>query len=113
MVQAKRVLAAGDSQSAVDIADDVVTAAGGVDAEPCLPYLSLLESIYASMIGSPEKIPRHGGSVPDLDPRAAFLLSRIDGSITVDDLLEVSGMPRLEAMRVLALLIRHGAVVTS
>jgi hypothetical protein len=62
------------------------------------------------MIGSPDGVPRHGSNVPDLDPRAAFLLSRIDGSISIDDLLEVSGMPRLEAMRVLALLIRHGAV---
>jgi hypothetical protein len=112
MVQAKRVLSNGDAQTAIDIADDVVTSAGGVDAESCLPYLSLLETIYTAMIGSPDQVPRHGSSVPDLDPRAAFLLSRIDGSLSVDDLLEVSGMPRLEAMRVLALLIRHGAVVT-
>jgi hypothetical protein len=110
MTQARRVLQNGDPQTAIDIADDVVTAAGGVDAEPCLPYLSLLETIYTAMIGSPDGVPRHGGNVPDLDPRAAFLLSRIDGSISIDDLLEVSGMPRLEAMRVLALLIRHGAV---
>ena len=97
----------------MDIADDVVTAAGGVEGEACLPYMTLLETIYAWVIGSPELVPRHGGNVPDLDPRAAFLLSRIDGCMTVDDLLDVSGMPRLEAMRVLALLIRHGAVVTS
>jgi hypothetical protein len=112
MAQAKRVLANGDPQTAVDIADDVVTASGGVDADSCLPYLSLLEKIYEGVIGSFSLVPNHGGNVPDLDPRAAFLLSRIDGSLTTDDLLEVSGMPRLEAMRVLALLIRHGAVVT-
>jgi hypothetical protein len=113
MGQAKRVLLGGDAQTAVDVADDVVTAAGGIDAEACLPYLSLLETIYTAMIGPLDQVPRHGTSVPDLDPRAAFLLSRIDGNISIDDLLEVSGMPRLEAMRVLALLIRHGAVVTS
>jgi hypothetical protein len=113
MGQAKRVMDNGDPQTAVDIADEVVTEAGGIDAETCSPYLPLLEKIYQSLIGPFDRVPHHGESIPDLDPRAAFLLSRIDGSITVDDLLDVSGMPRLEAMRVLALLIRHGAIVTS
>ena len=47
----------------------------------------------------------------DFEPRSAFLLSRIDGSMTVEDVLDVSGMPRLEALRVMALLVRRGAVV--
>lgn len=38
------------------------------------------------------------GSVP-ITPRAAFLLSRIDGELTLDEILDVSGMPRLEAYR--------------
>jgi hypothetical protein len=109
---AKQQLLAGDAGAALDAADSVVTSAGGVDADPCLPYLSLLEKIYAGAIGPFDRVPHHGGSVPDLDPRAAFLLSRLDGIMSVDDLLDVSGMPRLEAMRVLALLIRHQAVVT-
>ena len=111
LATAKRALDENSAANALDIADEVVTKAGGVDSEPCLPYLSLLEKIYESVIGPFEKIPEHGGSVPDLDPRAAFLLSRIDGNLSVDDLLDVSGMPRLEAMRVLALLVRRGIVV--
>ena len=50
-------------------------------------------------------------AVGDLEPRSAFLLSRIDGAMTVEDVLDVSGMPRLEALRVMALLVRRGAVV--
>lgn len=45
-----------------------------------------------------------------LEPRAAFLWSRIDGMMTYDELLDVSGMGRLEACRHLALLMRRGLV---
>lgn len=34
-----------------------------------------------------------------LDHRAGFLLSRIDGNHSIDELLDMSGMPRLEALR--------------
>jgi hypothetical protein len=43
-----------------------------------------------------------------LDPRAAFLLSRVDGSMTFEELLDVSGMPRLEAGRYLCQLVLRG-----
>ena len=45
-----------------------------------------------------------------LEPRAAFLWSRIDGMMTYDELLDVAGMGRLEACRHLALLMRRGLV---
>ena len=56
-------------------------------------------------------MPTHGKAMGTLEPRSAFLLSRIDGSMTVEDVLDVSGMPRLEALREMALLVRRGAVV--
>jgi hypothetical protein len=37
-----------------------------------------------------------------LDPRAGFLLSRIDGSLSFEALFSVSGMSRLDTLRVLA-----------
>ena len=43
-----------------------------------------------------------------INPRAAFLLSRIDGTLTIDELLDVSGMPRLEAYRHLCQLYLRG-----
>jgi hypothetical protein len=36
------------------------------------------------------------------------LLSRIDGTLTIDELLDVSGMPRLEAYRHLCQLYLRG-----
>lgn len=38
----------------------------------------------------------------NLDPRAGFLLSRIDGSLSFEALFSVSGMSRLDTLRVLA-----------
>jgi hypothetical protein len=45
-----------------------------------------------------------------LDHREGFLLSLIDGSSTIDDLLDISGMPRLDALRIFAALIDKGVV---
>jgi hypothetical protein len=45
-----------------------------------------------------------------LDHRAGFLLSRIDGHASLDEVLDVSGMPRLEALRTLVDLCEAGAL---
>ncbi len=45
-----------------------------------------------------------------IGPRAAFLVSRIDGGITYDELLDVSGMPRMEALRYLCQMVMRGVV---
>lgn len=36
-----------------------------------------------------------------IDPRSAFVLSRIEEGITIEDLLDVTGMPRADAMAVI------------
>lgn len=45
-----------------------------------------------------------------LDHRSGFLLSRIDGQSTVDELLDICGMPRLEGLKTLANLLERGAI---
>jgi tetratricopeptide (TPR) repeat protein len=45
-----------------------------------------------------------------ISPRAAFLLSRIDGTLTIDEVLDVSGMPRMEAYRYLCQLFLRGVL---
>jgi hypothetical protein len=45
-----------------------------------------------------------------LDHRSGFLLSRIDGFSSVDELLDVCGMPRLEALKTLSDLLERGAI---
>lgn len=45
-----------------------------------------------------------------MDHRAGFLLSMVDGSMSADDLLDVSGMPRLDALRLLCGLIEQKVI---
>ena len=45
-----------------------------------------------------------------LDHRTGFLLSRIDGMLTYEDILDVSGMPRLDAAQVLVDLLERGYI---
>jgi hypothetical protein len=52
--------------------------------------------------------PLHELSSAPISPRAAFLLSRVDGMMTIDEILDVSGMPRLEAYRYLCQLYLRG-----
>lgn len=45
-----------------------------------------------------------------LDHRAGFLLSRVDGMLSYDDILDISGMGRFEACRILAQLVEQGVI---
>ncbi|MCG8421997.1 MAG: hypothetical protein MJE77_29090 [Proteobacteria bacterium] len=69
--------------------------------------------IFQSYLGDAGAVPtmamdlnQLGGE--NIDNRAAFLMSRVDGMLTVDELLDVSGMPRLEAYRHLSMLVIKG-----
>lgn len=45
-----------------------------------------------------------------LDHRAGFLLSLVDGVLTIEELLDISGMPRLDALRILFSLLQEGVI---
>jgi hypothetical protein len=52
--------------------------------------------------------PLHELASAPISPRAAFLLSRVDGTLSLDEILDVSGMPRMEAYRYLCQLFLRG-----
>jgi hypothetical protein len=52
--------------------------------------------------------PLHELAESPISPRAAFLLSRVDGLLSIDEILDVSGMPRMEAYRYLCQLFLRG-----
>ena len=111
LAMAEAALQAGDVSAAVDACEKALAATGGLAGELARDHLPLVEQIYGAILLGPDRVPRHGNATADLEPRSAFLLSRIDGAMTVEDVLDVSGMPRLEALRTLALLARRGAIV--
>jgi len=74
-----------------------------------------LLSLYASKIGSmdvPVALALGDAELRwlGLDHRSGFLLSRVDGLSTVEELLDICGMPRLEALKALVDLFERGAI---
>jgi hypothetical protein len=70
-------------------------------------------NVFQSFLGDLDRHPvlarpLHELANAPISPRAAFLLSRIDGMVTMDELLDVSGMPRIEAYRYLCQLFLRG-----
>ena len=110
--------AMGDFSGALEVADRIL--ASNPDQEEAYRCAQscrdVLTDMYASRIGgthqralvvmSPDQI-----RWLSLDHRAGFLLSTIDGISTVDELLDICGMPRLEALRILCTLLDQQAVV--
>ncbi|HEX7596588.1 MAG TPA: hypothetical protein VF518_00145 [Polyangia bacterium] len=79
------------------------------------PARSMFERAFCACIGdmknSPIRaIPSEELAAHGFDHRAAFLMSRLDGAINVADLLEMAGMPRFDALRLIAAMKRAQAV---
>jgi hypothetical protein len=74
----------------------------------------MLEKDYLRRIrGSVASVPVLAISMKDLprkklDHRSAFLLSRVDGESTLEALLDLGAMPRLETLRIVAELVEAG-----
>ena len=71
--------------------------------------------MYVTRLGDGSKALRLAVSVEELrwltlDHRTGFLLSRIDGETTVDELLDLSGMPSLDTIRALFELVQQGVL---
>ncbi len=74
-----------------------------------------LLALYRSRLGSLARVPRVAVDNAQvrwlgLDHRAAFLLSRVDGDHTLAELVDVSSMPRVEALKTLVELLELGAI---
>jgi hypothetical protein len=77
--------------------------------------LALFERAFRAFMGNPHACPIRAlptETISDygLDQRAAFLLSRMDGMTSMADLIDSSGMPRFDAVRVMASLRRAKAI---
>jgi hypothetical protein len=74
-----------------------------------------LTQMYSARLGPLEQVVTV--SVPadqitwlSLDHRAGFLLSLVDGASTLEELLDISGMSRLEALRIMVTLVQQNVV---
>jgi|GEM_PF-3202274 len=76
-------------------------------------HRDLLFEVFESYLGDMTAIPTlaipiHELAQRDLDNRVAFLLTRADGSLCFEEILDVSGMPRLETYRHLCKMLLRG-----
>jgi hypothetical protein len=112
------LMADKDYRSALVIAEEILADdPNDLDAkEAMLRCQSELESVYERRMGSLQKVPSVAVTMKEipslaLDNRSAFILSLVDGVSTLDMILDMSGMQRLEALRVLHELIQHGTLI--
>ena len=109
-----------------DYSGALATAESILEVEPAQPdavrYANrcrqVLTDMYAARIGSLSQsatvaVPADQIRWLSLDHRAGFLLSLIDGHSTLDEVLDISGMPRLDALRILLSLIEERVVALS
>jgi hypothetical protein len=109
-----------------DYSGALATAESILDAEPAQPDAlryaqrcrQVLMDMYTARIGllsqvATVAVPPEQIRWLSLDHRAGFLLSLIDGHSTLDEVLDISGMPRLDALRILFSLIEERVIALS
>jgi hypothetical protein len=107
----------GDYTGALEIAElmlaeDPDDSAAAECAQSCR---GVLEGMYAARLGPLDRVPevlvqRTQLRWLSIDHRAGFVLSLIDGSSTLEMILDVCGMPKLDAIRILHELVQQKIV---
>ena len=77
--------------------------------------LEILESLYLEKLGDTDAVPRvelAQGNLQDIqmDHKTAFLLTRIDGMLTIEEVLDIAGMSRFEAAKTLVQALEEGII---
>lgn len=100
--------AVGDFSRALEIAEELLARSpDDFSARRCAQNCrDVLTQMYAARIGPLDQVLSVSVSPEEvqwlsLDHRAGFLLSLVDGQSTVDEILDISGMTRLDALKIL------------
>jgi hypothetical protein len=118
LVKAKEKFSLGDFSSTYELSQQVLASeptnsqALQLRAQSEKSLLQMLES----KIGALSRVPQVKVNLSEvmwlnLDPRAGFVLSQIDGVATYEDLFSLTGMSRLETARIVVQL-KDGGVIT-
>jgi len=116
--EARAAMDAGDLGSAVMAAEAALREADEAPApgivgviEPARPLLNRVLATYVGPTsGLPILAPRADDVAPRLGDRERALLRRIDGQRTLEELFDGSGIGAMDALRIVARLIRIGAI---
>jgi hypothetical protein len=107
----------GDYTGALEMSELILAEEpGNLEAAECGENCrSVLEGMFAAKLGPLGRVPmvvvpRTQMRWLSIDHRAGFILSLVDGSSTVDMILDVCGMPKLDALRILHELVQRKIV---
>jgi hypothetical protein len=110
--------AAGDYSGALDCAEQLLaTDPGEEEASRCrLRCRDVLTQMLTARLSPLSQRPEVAVAASQLrwlslDHRAGFVLSLVDGSSSVDEILDASGMPRLEALKLVVELVSERLIV--
>jgi hypothetical protein len=108
LVEMKDRYATGDFSGALVVADGILeNEPAHEEALRCQERCTeVLSQMYLARLGSLRQVVQVALSAEQirwlsLDHRAGFLLSLVDGTSSIEELLDISSMPRLEALRIL------------
>ncbi len=114
--QARKLYDSGKFESALDIINNVLAQNATQEAELLKQNIEReLERQHHERIGSLSRTPVLGVPLSELshhqlDHRAGFILSQMDGFLSFEDIIDISAMSRLETMSVLAELCDRGLI---
>lgn len=109
-----RLLALGDYSGALEVAETILSAspddpAASACRDECR---GVLVRMYETRLGDMTRVPvvavaREQLRWLSIDHRAGFVLSLVDGASTVEMIVDVSGMPAFDTLRILAELVQQ------
>jgi len=107
----------GDYTGALEMSELILAEEpGNLEAAECGESCrTVLEGMFAAKLGPLNRVPmvvvpRTQMRWLSIDHRAGFILSLVDGSSSVDMILDVCGMPKLDALRILHELVQRKIV---
>jgi hypothetical protein len=117
LAQVTRQIDAGDYATALALAERALEQAP--EDQAARRYVELcrkmLGRLYLGALGQRGHVPRvavPASRLPELalDRWAAFVISRVDGESTIEDILDIAGLPRLDTLRILYELVQEGVL---
>jgi serine/threonine-protein kinase len=120
LAQARQAHGMGDIELAVNNAETALLVADSLKTPEAQAHLdsatTLLNAIFEARLGSLSQrmvvtSPASNKKVR-VSPEQAFLLSRVDGGVTLDDAIDLSPLPRQKTLRLLVSMLRQGLIGT-
>jgi serine/threonine-protein kinase len=116
--QARQAHGMGDTELAVNNAETALVVSESLATPEALASVeasrALIDSIFEARLGplSQRMVVQPPASHPNLrvSPEQAFLLSRVDGGVTLDEAIDLSPLPRQKTLRLLVSMLRQGLI---